>query len=173
MINAAAEAVTLRVENRGDRPIQVGSQYRFAGVNPALSFDREAAWGRRLNVLSDANVVEHGRVVSRQGGDSPCAGESVPGRSLGPPDQLGDAVAVSWWRSPRAQMSRYLTVEKVAEALHVSASWVYQAQGPAGRCPARKASQGLGKVWACLVGDGRVSEGVGAAWFVGHDETGP
>ena len=37
------------VENTGDRPIQVGSHYHFAEANPALSFDRAAARGQRLD----------------------------------------------------------------------------------------------------------------------------
>jgi hypothetical protein len=37
----------------------------------------------------------------------------------------------------------------------------------------RPCRQGLGKVRACLVGDGRVSEGVGGARRVGREETGP
>jgi len=49
-INAGGEAVTLRVENAGDRPVQVGSHYHFAATNPALQFDRDAAWGRRLDI---------------------------------------------------------------------------------------------------------------------------
>ena len=56
VINAGADAVTVRVENTADRPIQVGSHYHFAEVNPALEFDRKAAWGRRLNVLSGGSV---------------------------------------------------------------------------------------------------------------------
>ena len=56
VINAAADAVTVRVENTADRPIQVGSHYHFAEVNPALEFDRKTAWGRRLNVLSGGSV---------------------------------------------------------------------------------------------------------------------
>jgi urease subunit beta len=44
------------VENTADRPIQVGSHYHFAEVNPGLSFDRKAAWGRRLNVLSGGSM---------------------------------------------------------------------------------------------------------------------
>jgi urease subunit beta len=56
VINAGADVVTLRVENTGDRPIQVGSHYHFAEVNPALEFDRKAAWGRRLNVLSGGSM---------------------------------------------------------------------------------------------------------------------
>ena len=49
-INAGKDVVSLRVSNTADRPVQVGSHYHFAEVNPALDFDREAAWGRRLNV---------------------------------------------------------------------------------------------------------------------------
>jgi urease subunit beta len=56
VINAGADVVALRVENTADRPIQVGSHYHFAEVNPALQFDRKAAWGRRLNVLSGGSV---------------------------------------------------------------------------------------------------------------------
>jgi urease subunit beta len=55
-INAGKDVVTLRVSNTADRPVQVGSHYHFAEVNPALDFDREAAWGRRLNVLSGGSV---------------------------------------------------------------------------------------------------------------------
>jgi urease subunit beta len=51
-INAGLQVTTLRVENHGDRPVQVGSHFHFAEVNAALDFDRVAAWGKRLNVLS-------------------------------------------------------------------------------------------------------------------------
>jgi urease subunit beta len=56
VINAGKDVVTLRVTNTGDRPVQVGSHYHFAEVNPALDFDRDAAWGRRLNVLSGGSM---------------------------------------------------------------------------------------------------------------------
>ena len=56
VINAGKEVITLRVENTADRPVQVGSHYHFAEVNPALTLDRQAAWGRRLNVLSGGSV---------------------------------------------------------------------------------------------------------------------
>lgn len=56
VINAGREVITLRVENTADRPVQVGSHYHFAEVNPALEFDRQAAWGRRLNVLSGGSM---------------------------------------------------------------------------------------------------------------------
>ncbi|MFE7208793.1 urease subunit beta [Streptomyces sp. NPDC001698] len=56
VINAGKEVTRLRVENTGDRPVQVGSHFHFAEANAALEFDREAAWGRRLNVLSGGSV---------------------------------------------------------------------------------------------------------------------
>ena len=48
--------VTLTVENAGDRPIQVGSHYHFAQANPALSFDRTAARGFRLDIPAGTSV---------------------------------------------------------------------------------------------------------------------
>jgi urease subunit gamma/beta len=55
-INAGREVVTLRVENAGDRPIQVGSHYHFAEANPALLFDRAVAHGCRLDVPAGTAV---------------------------------------------------------------------------------------------------------------------
>jgi urease beta subunit len=46
------EVITLTVVNTGDRPITVGSHYHFAEANPALEFDRQAAWGRRQNIIA-------------------------------------------------------------------------------------------------------------------------
>lgn len=54
--NAAHTASVLRVVNAGDRPVQVGSHYHFAEANPALDFDRAAAWGRRLDVPAGTSV---------------------------------------------------------------------------------------------------------------------
>lgn len=56
VINAGKDVISLTVNNTGDRPVQVGSHYHFAEVNPALDFDRQAAWGRRLDVLSGGSV---------------------------------------------------------------------------------------------------------------------
>ena len=55
-LNAGAEMVTLIVANTGDRPIQVGSHYHFYETNSALSFDREKARGRRLDIAAGAAV---------------------------------------------------------------------------------------------------------------------
>jgi urease subunit beta len=51
-----AARVELTVLNSGDRPIQVGSHYHFAAANPALEFDRAAAWGHRLAVPAGTSV---------------------------------------------------------------------------------------------------------------------
>ena len=55
-LNAGAPKVTLEVANTGDRPIQVGSHYHFFETNPALSFDREAARGQRLDIAAGTAV---------------------------------------------------------------------------------------------------------------------
>lgn len=55
-INAGAEVTTAKVVNPADRPIQVGSHFHFAEINAALEFDRDVAWGKRLNVLSGGAV---------------------------------------------------------------------------------------------------------------------
>jgi urease beta subunit len=55
-LNKGRKTLTLRVENSGDRPVQVGSHYHFYEVNPALKFDREATRGYRLNIASGTAV---------------------------------------------------------------------------------------------------------------------
>ena len=55
-INGGKPIVTLRVENTGDRPVQVGSHYHFAESNPALAFDRTRAHGHRLDIPAGTAV---------------------------------------------------------------------------------------------------------------------
>lgn len=55
-LNAGAPRTTLAVLNTGDRPVQVGSHYHFAEANPALEFDRDAAWGLRLDIPAGTAV---------------------------------------------------------------------------------------------------------------------
>ena len=55
-LNAGAPRTTLTVLNAGDRPVQVGSHYHFAESNPALEFDRDAAWGLRLDIPAGTAV---------------------------------------------------------------------------------------------------------------------
>jgi urease subunit beta len=51
-----APRIELEVTNSGDRPVQVGSHFHFADVNAALSFDRDAALGFRLDVPAGTGV---------------------------------------------------------------------------------------------------------------------
>jgi len=55
-LNPGRPRVTLAVENRGDRPIQVGSHYPFEHTNRALEFDRAQATGLRLDIPSGTAV---------------------------------------------------------------------------------------------------------------------
>ena len=55
-LNAGREPTRLRVSNSGDRPIQVGSHTHFFEVNQALQFDREQAYGRRLDVPAGTSL---------------------------------------------------------------------------------------------------------------------
>src|SRR3546814_439465 len=56
VLNDGLPVTTIAVANRGDRPIQVGSQYHFAETNAALLFDRKAAYGQRLDIPSGTAV---------------------------------------------------------------------------------------------------------------------
>ncbi|RUS48625.1 urease subunit beta [Cohnella sp. AR92] len=55
-LNAGRVSIELPVSNTGDRPIQVGSHYHFFEANRALIFDREAAYGRRLDIPAGTAV---------------------------------------------------------------------------------------------------------------------
>lgn len=54
--NVGRATVTVLVQHTGDRPIQVGSHYHFFEVNSALIFEREAAYGMRLNIPAGTAV---------------------------------------------------------------------------------------------------------------------
>ena len=56
VLNKDSKAISLKVGNTGDRPIQVGSHYHFAETNAALSFDRRAALGHRLDIPAGTAV---------------------------------------------------------------------------------------------------------------------
>jgi len=55
-LNAGRPTIDVVVVNTGDRPVQVGSHYHFAEANPALSFDRSAARGFRLDIPAGTSV---------------------------------------------------------------------------------------------------------------------
>ncbi len=56
VLNNDRVAISLKVANTGDRPIQVGSHYHFAETNAALAFDRNAALGYRLDIPAGTAV---------------------------------------------------------------------------------------------------------------------
>lgn len=55
-LNVGRKTATVKVANGGDRPIQVGSHFHFFEVNPALQFERETAYGMRLNIAAGTAV---------------------------------------------------------------------------------------------------------------------
>lgn len=55
-LNVGRKTLTLSVANSGDRPIQVGSHFHFYETNPALQFDRTAAYGMRLHIAAGTAV---------------------------------------------------------------------------------------------------------------------
>jgi urease subunit beta len=76
VLNAGAPVIELVVVNTGDRPVQVGSHYHFAEVNPALRFDRTAARGHRLDIPAGTSVrFEPG--IERSVSLVPLAGDRV------------------------------------------------------------------------------------------------
>ncbi len=55
-INAGAPRMEMDVVNTGDRPVQVGSHVHLPQANAALSFDRHAAHGHRLDIPAGTAV---------------------------------------------------------------------------------------------------------------------
>jgi urease subunit beta len=55
-LNVGRRTATVVVANSGDRPIQVGSHFHFFETNPALQFDRDVAYGMRLNIAAGTAV---------------------------------------------------------------------------------------------------------------------
>lgn len=55
-LNENKEITTLEVENKGDRPVQIGSHYHFFEVNNNLDFNRSDAYGKRLDIPAGTSV---------------------------------------------------------------------------------------------------------------------
>ena len=87
-INTGVERLMLDVVNTGDRPVQVGSHVHLPQANLALSFDRHAAYGHRLDIPAGTAVrFEPG--VAQQVSLVPLNGSrEVHGLSLNPPGRL-------------------------------------------------------------------------------------
>ncbi|MDC3072183.1 urease subunit beta [bacterium] len=56
IINKDTDALKIKVSNKGDRPIQVGSHYHFYETNEFLSFDRDKTKGMRLDIAAGTAV---------------------------------------------------------------------------------------------------------------------
>jgi len=54
--NIGRATTVVEVVNTGDRPVQVGSHFHFFEVNRMLEFDREKAFGMRLNIAAGTAV---------------------------------------------------------------------------------------------------------------------
>ncbi|MEY8016132.1 urease subunit beta [Mycobacterium servetii] len=89
-INEGAPRLEMEIVNTGDRPIQVGSHVHIPQANRALSFDREAAHGYRLDVAAatavrfEPGVPQRVRLVPLRGR------RQVHGLTLTPPGRLDD-----------------------------------------------------------------------------------
>lgn len=66
-LNAGRATCVVEVTNTGDRPVQIGSHFHFFEVNRALTFDRAAAYGMRLDLPAGTAVrFEPGDIKSVQ-----------------------------------------------------------------------------------------------------------
>ena len=87
-INPGAARISMDVVNTGDRPVQVGSHVHLPQANAALSFDRDAAHGHRLDIPAgtavrfEPGVAQHVQLVPLRGR------REVHGLSLNPPGAL-------------------------------------------------------------------------------------
>lgn len=54
--NVDRRTIKIVVVNTGDRPVQVGSHFHFFEVNRQMEFNREIAFGMRLNIAAGTAV---------------------------------------------------------------------------------------------------------------------
>ncbi len=56
VLNEGRETVTISVTNTDNRPIQIGSHFNFVECNPRMKFDRELAYGKRLDIPAGTSI---------------------------------------------------------------------------------------------------------------------
>jgi urease subunit beta len=56
LCNAGKNPIKLEVLNNGDRPVQIGSHFHFYEINCLLTFERNKAFGMRLNIPAGTAV---------------------------------------------------------------------------------------------------------------------
>ncbi|EFM09375.1 urease, beta subunit [Paenibacillus curdlanolyticus YK9] len=100
-LNAGRKGAELIIANIGDRPVQVGSHFHLFEVNRSLRFDREAAFGMRLDIPAGTavrfepgeekpvRIVELGGAKRSFGLNGLTQGEAVNG-------QMSDEVRARW-----------------------------------------------------------------------------
>jgi urease beta subunit len=108
-LNPGRDRVRLRVENVGDRPIQVGSHTHFFEVNRFLRFDRATAYGRRLDIPAGTALrFEPGE--GREVHVIPLGGKrlayGMSGLTDGPLDERGEQVLIEAQRRGFMKESR-------------------------------------------------------------------
>ena len=54
--NVGRTTSQITIVNTGDRPVQIGSHFHFFEVNKQLQFNREKAFGMRLNIAAGTAV---------------------------------------------------------------------------------------------------------------------
>ena len=54
--NIGRRTAIVTVVNTGDRPVQIGSHFHFFETNKQMEFDREKAFGMRLNIAAGTAV---------------------------------------------------------------------------------------------------------------------
>ncbi|QNQ80931.1 urease subunit beta [Lactobacillus sp. PV034] len=55
--NVGRKAISIKVKNIGDRPVQIGSHFHFYEANEeGLQFDREKAYGKHLDIAAGTAV---------------------------------------------------------------------------------------------------------------------
>lgn len=87
-INAGAPRIEMQIVNTGDRPVQVGSHVHLPQANAALSFDRAAAHGFRLDIPA-ATAVRFEPGVTKTVKLVPLRGlREVHGLTMNPPGRL-------------------------------------------------------------------------------------
>ncbi len=97
-LNVGRGTATVRVANTADRPIQVGSHFHFFEVNGALLFDRQAAYGMRLNIAAGTALrfepgEEHDVELVKLGGSRSVYGmNALVGGELDAPGMLEAAL---------------------------------------------------------------------------------
>ena len=87
-LNEGRPGLVLSVANTGDRPVQVGSHVHLPQANAALDFDREAAYGHRLDIPAGTAVRFEPGVAHRVSLVPLAGSREVYGISLNPPGRL-------------------------------------------------------------------------------------